>query len=157
MEKLIRWDMKEFSRRERFAHAKRREELNKVNWEMIKKDLHTPEALQAYQELRKQACGNIDDRVTGRISQTQRKPDVRYVHRPSKERMLLEWGDGMKELQKRYPLGMKLLQKILPVSKKSRVLAAVGLSACAVAGLGGRIWLGNTNEQENEAEQDVYF
>ncbi|KAI8537358.1 hypothetical protein RHMOL_Rhmol09G0017800 [Rhododendron molle] len=41
----------EMSRRQRRAHRKCREELNKVDWEMMKKHLHTPEALQAYEKL----------------------------------------------------------------------------------------------------------
>ncbi|KAG5530573.1 hypothetical protein RHGRI_025509 [Rhododendron griersonianum] len=67
LKKLKPWDMEEMSRRQRRAHRKRREELNKVDWEMMKKHLHTPEALQAYEKLCNLASKNITDQAVGVI------------------------------------------------------------------------------------------
>ncbi|KAG5546511.1 hypothetical protein RHGRI_018628 [Rhododendron griersonianum] len=125
MEKLKPWDAEEIRRRERLAHSKCHEELNKVDWEMMKKHLHTPEALQAYEKLCNEARECITVRVTSVIHR--RRPDVRmqyhygtFAYLPFKERVLLKWADGMKLLQKRYPLGMKLLQKMLPGKKEEK-------------------------------------
>lgn len=157
MEKLKPWDMEELSRREMLARRKCQEELDKVDWESMKKHLHTPAALQAYENICNRVRENISNKVTSVIYQ--RRPDVRlqfyygkYAYLPFKERVLLEWADAMKQLQKTYPLRMKLLQKILPVSKKSGVLAAIGLSTGAVC-LGGANWFGYLNEQKKEKKE----
>lgn len=67
LKKLKSWDMEEMSRRQMRAHRKCREELNKVDWEMMKKHLHTPEALQAYEKLCNLARKNITDQAVGVI------------------------------------------------------------------------------------------
>ncbi|XP_058220083.1 uncharacterized protein LOC131330490 isoform X2 [Rhododendron vialii] len=72
MEKLKPWDAEEIRRRERLAHRKCHEELDKVDWEMMEKHLHTPEALQAYEKLCNEAREYVTERVTSVIHRRSR-------------------------------------------------------------------------------------
>ncbi|KAL7225029.1 hypothetical protein ACSBR1_020332 [Camellia fascicularis] len=108
MEKLKPWDEEERLRRMEHARSKCESELDKVDWNLMKKHLHTPEDLEAYEKLCSVARSIILKEVPDLINRRRPDPYLKYyygafAYLPFKERMLLKWTGSKNLLQKRLP------------------------------------------------------
>ncbi|KAI8015474.1 hypothetical protein LOK49_LG05G02669 [Camellia lanceoleosa] len=106
MEKLKPWDEEERLRRMELARSKCESELDKVDWNLMKKHMHTPEALEAYEKLCSVARSIILEEVPDLINRRRPDPYLKYYYGafpylPFKERLLLKWTGRKNLLQKR--------------------------------------------------------
>ncbi|KAG5527188.1 hypothetical protein RHGRI_028178 [Rhododendron griersonianum] len=93
MERMKPWDAEELRLREQKVRLKCRSQLDKgVDWELMKKHLHTPEARQAYEDFCRKTRVGVENQVVGLLYK--RRPD-RYFQYYYGNYLLLQFKEQM--------------------------------------------------------------